>query len=83
MTVSAAGYDLTPLSKEEVAEKAARLTDEERRILLEHGTEHPFCGNLLDNKQAGTYHCRLCELPLFSSSAKFDSGTGWPSWITR
>ena len=80
MTVSAAGYDLTPLTPEQVAEKAKDLTPEERQVLLDHGTEHPFCGTLLDNKKTGTYHCRLCDLPLFSSAAKFDSGTGWPSF---
>lgn len=81
MTVSAAGYDLTPLTPEQVAEKAKDLTPEERQVLLDHGTEHPFCGTLLDNKKTGTYHCRLCDLPLFSSAAKFDSGTGWPSFF--
>lgn len=75
MGVSAAGYDLTPLNEAQVEEKAADLTSEERRVLLDHGTEHPFCGTLLDNKKAGVYHCRLCDLPLFSSDSKFDSGT--------
>jgi peptide-methionine (R)-S-oxide reductase len=56
------------------------LTAEERRILLDHGTEPPFCGGLLDNKQDGVYCCRLCGLPLFRSRAKFESGTGWPSF---
>ena len=81
MSVSAAGYDLTPLTPQQVDEKAAGLTDEERRVLLDHGTERPFCGTLLDNKNAGAYYCRLCELPLFSSDSKFDSGTGWPSFF--
>lgn len=81
MSQSASGYDLTPLTPEQVAEKARELTAEERRVLLDHGTEHPFCGGLLDNKKRGTYHCRLCDLPLFSSEAKFDSGTGWPSFF--
>ena len=49
-------------------------------MLLQHGTEAPFCGVFLDNKQDGVYTCRLCGLPLFRSSAKFDSGTGWPSF---
>ena len=80
MTVSAKGYDLTPLTKAEVEVRAAGLTAEEKRVLLDHGTEHPFCGTLLDNKKAGVYLCRLCDLPLFSSDAKFDSGTGWPSF---
>jgi peptide-methionine (R)-S-oxide reductase len=74
------GYDLTPLSREDVERLAKDLTDEEYRILLNHGTEAPFCGTLLDNKLDGTYACRLCGLPLFSSSHKFNSGTGWPSF---
>ena len=81
MTDSASGYDLTPLTPEKVSELAAGMTAEERSVLLDHGTERPFCGTLLDNKKSGTYHCRLCDLPLFSSAAKFDSGTGWPSFF--
>lgn len=81
MTQSKAGYDLTPLSREEVDRLARDLSPEERKVLLDHGTERPFCGTLLDNKQEGTYHCRLCELPLFRSDAKFESGTGWPSFF--
>lgn len=79
-TVSAAGFDLTPLSKEVLQARIATLTDEEKRVLLHHGTEPPFCGGLLDNKKSGVYHCRLCDLPLFQSDTKFDSGTGWPSF---
>jgi peptide-methionine (R)-S-oxide reductase len=78
---SAAGYDLTPLTAEQVEEKAVGLSADERRILLDHGTEPPFCGTLLDNKKQGVYECRLCDLPLFSSNTKFDSGTGWPSFF--
>lgn len=77
---SASGHDLTPLGAEEKTALAARLSDEERRVLLHQGTEPPFCGGLLNNKQAGVYHCRLCDLPLFRSTAKFESGTGWPSF---
>ena len=78
--LSASGFDLTPLSEEEKQARAQSLTEEERRILLNQGTEPPFCGGLLDNKDDGTYHCKLCDLPLFASSAKFESGTGWPSF---
>lgn len=77
---SAAGYDLTRLDDAERDELAQALDPEERRILLDHGTERPGCGLLLHNKEEGTYVCRLCALPLFSSGAKFESGTGWPSF---
>jgi peptide-methionine (R)-S-oxide reductase len=81
MPTSAAGFDLTPLTPARIETLAADLTPEERTILLQHGTERPFCGVFLDNKRHGAYTCRLCGLPLFRSSAKFDSGTGWPSFF--
>lgn len=77
---SASGYDLTPLGPAERERLAARLNPEERRVMIDHGTEPPFCGGLLDEKGAGVYRCRLCELPLFRAAAKFESGTGWPSF---
>ncbi len=79
--VSASGFDISPISTEERERLAADLTNEERRILLNHGTEPPFCGDLTDNKQDGTYACKLCGLPLFRSDAKFHSGTGWASFF--
>jgi peptide-methionine (R)-S-oxide reductase len=81
MTTSAAGYDITPIDAAERERLAGKLTPEERRILLDHGTEHPFCGGLLDNKEDGSYVCKLCALPLFRSDSKFESGTGWPSFF--
>jgi peptide-methionine (R)-S-oxide reductase len=81
MTTSAAGYDLSPLSAERVDALASAFTPEERHVILHQGTERPFCGLLLDNKKPGTYACRLCGLPLFASNAKFNSGTGWPSFF--
>jgi peptide-methionine (R)-S-oxide reductase len=78
---SASGFDLGPLTAAERDRLAARLDPEERRVLLDHGTERPFCGTLLDNHENGTYVCRLCGLPLFRSGNKFDSGTGWPSFF--
>ena len=80
MTLSSSGHDLTPLTDTQKQQRAASLTEEERRILLNQGTEPPFCGGLLDNKETGTYHCKLCDLPLFHSQGKFNSGTGWPSF---
>jgi peptide-methionine (R)-S-oxide reductase len=73
-------FDLTPPTAEQRLELEAALTAEEKRVLLNHGTEAAFCGGLLDNKAAGVYGCRLCGLPLFSADAKFNSGTGWPSF---
>jgi peptide-methionine (R)-S-oxide reductase len=77
---SRTGYDLTPPSAEERKKLEATLTPEERRVLLYQGTEPPFCGGLLANKEPGAYVCRLCGLPLFKSQSKFESGTGWPSF---
>ena len=74
-------FNLTPPTDAQRNSLAAALTDEEREVLLEHGTEAPFCGVFLDNKLTGVYTCRLCGLPLFSSDAKFESGTGWPSFF--
>lgn len=80
MTISASGFDLTPPSPQERVRLEASLNDEERRVLLHHGTEAPFCGGLLNQKNSGVYCCRLCGLPLFRQEAKFESGTGWPSF---
>lgn len=80
MASSQSGFDLTPPGEAERARLEASLNDEERRVLLQHGTEAPFCGGLLNQKQAGRYCCRLCGLPLFQQEAKFESGTGWPSF---
>ncbi len=59
----------------------ALLTPEQFQIARAKGTERPFCGTLLDNKREGVYSCVCCGLPLFASSAKFESGTGWPSFF--
>jgi peptide-methionine (R)-S-oxide reductase len=73
-------FDLNPLSDEQRRELEAGLTPAEARVLLNHGTEAPFCGVFLHEKRGGTYCCRLCGLPLFNAVTKFDSGTGWPSF---
>jgi len=56
------------------------LTPFEENIILHKATEAPFSGAYHDHKAQGTYLCKQCNTPLFESSAKFDSGTGWPSF---
>ncbi len=79
-TLDQTTFDLAPPTDEQLRELAADLDDQERRVLLEHGTEAPFCGLLLDEKREGVFTCRLCGLPLFTAGTKFESGTGWPSF---
>jgi peptide-methionine (R)-S-oxide reductase len=74
-------FNLTPPNDQERARLSAGLNPDERRVLLQHGTEAAFCGVFLDNHKSGIYTCRFCGLPLFSSGTKFDSGTGWPSFF--
>lgn len=81
MANSSSGYDLTPLAANRVEALAVGLSPEEKQIILHQGTERAGCGVFLDNKQTGTYVCRLCGLPLYQSTAKFESGTGWPSFF--
>jgi peptide-methionine (R)-S-oxide reductase len=61
-------------------ELKSKLTPEQYKILREKGTEAPFTGKLLHNKEEGTYVCPVCGAELFSSTTKFDSGSGWPSF---
>ncbi len=76
---TAGPFDLTPPTPDQRAVLVERLSDEERHVLLSHGTEAPFCGGLLDNKNPGTYACRLCGLPLFRSGTKFDPAPAGPA----
>jgi len=65
------------INEEELKEK---LTPEEYKVLREKGTEAPFSGALLHDERSGMYTCKACGQDLFTSDAKFDSGTGWPSF---
>jgi len=63
------------------AEWNKQLTAEQYRITRGKGTESPFCSRMTDQAEPGVYSCVCCGLPLFSSDAKFHSGTGWPSFF--
>lgn len=67
------------ITKEE-AEWHRQLTDEQFSVCRKKGTEGAFTGAYWDTKDPGVYHCVCCDNPLFDSTAKFDSGTGWPSF---
>ncbi|MDG3088675.1 peptide-methionine (R)-S-oxide reductase MsrB [Vibrio hannami] len=57
-----------------------QLSEEEYRVCRQSGTEAPFTGKLLHNKESGEYLCTCCQAPLFHHSNKYDSGCGWPSF---
>jgi len=73
-------FDLSPPDPDQLRTLVADLSEDEWHLLLDHGEEAPFCGVFLFEKRAGIYTCRLCGLPLFKGGAKFESGTGWPSF---
>jgi peptide-methionine (R)-S-oxide reductase len=75
-TASEGSFEIT-LSE---AEWRDRLTPEQFAILREEDTERPFTSALNYEKRKGMYHCAGCDLPVYSSETKFDSGTGWPSF---
>ncbi len=75
---SKAGDSSWELTKEEWKQ---RLSSEAYQVLREEGTERPFSSQLNNEKRKGIFACAACNLPLFDSSKKFDSGTGWPSFF--
>jgi peptide-methionine (R)-S-oxide reductase len=68
---------MNPINNEELKKK---LTPEQYHVLREKGTEAPFSGRYVHGTKDGMYACVVCNTPLFASTAKFDSGTGWPSF---
>ncbi len=78
---SAAGYPLDRPDEEIMRSRVDQLTPEQHHVTQKSGTEAPFCGGFLGEKEEGTYACVVCELPLFRSEHKFESGTGWPSFF--
>lgn len=83
--ISKAGFDVTPLTASEKAKDAQSLSNFQKHVTLEQGTERAFTGRTVngyahDNKKKGIYVGAIGGLPLFSSETKYDSGTGWPSF---
>lgn len=68
------------LSNDQIAKLRSKLTQEQYDVCVNKGTEPPFTGDYWDNHEKGTYRCVVCGAELFSSSTKFESGTGWPSF---
>ncbi len=79
--ISKSGYDISPLPKNMVRALAGDLDPFARTVACAAGTERAFTGEFWDANDEGTYVCVVCGLPLFSSTTKFDSGSGWPSYF--
>ena len=77
--VDFSNINLTKIEKSE-EEWKSELTDQEYYVLREKGTERAFTGDHVNNMKDGVYTCKACQLPLFTSTTKFKSGTGWPSY---
>lgn len=74
--------DTNPLERD-LAAWRDELPPDAFNVLFKEGTERPFSSHLNDEKRSGIFVCRACNLPLFSSEMKYDSGTGWPSFFTN
>ena len=79
--ISESGFPLGPLPTEVLQARIEALTPEQHHVTQKSGTEAPFCGGFLSEKESGVYACIVCQLPLFRSDHKFESGTGWPSFF--
>ena len=75
------GIPMTDKIKKSDAEWMTLLTPEQFKVARKKGTERAFTGATWDNKKEGIYHCVCCDLPLFPSTTKYESGTGWPSFF--
>ena len=69
------------LNQDDFSSRVAELTPEQRAVTQDKGTERAFTGKFVDHKADGSYHCVVCDAPLFSSEHKYDSGSGWPSFF--
>jgi len=81
VSTSMADQNVLKVIKLSDKEWKAKLKPEEFNVLRKEGTERPFTSPLNNEKREGTYVCRGCDLPLFKSDTKYDSGTGWPSFF--
>ena len=72
--------EITPKNEKVDKDNYRKLTEEEKRVIINKGTEYPYTGEYNDFKDTGFFHCKQCNTPLFSSNSKFNSGSGWPSF---